>query len=387
MASLLTLLILLAQTFSVAESAPPANPPETLKIGEKAPDFDLPGIDGKQYRLSSFDEFRLLLIVFTCNHCPTAQAYEERLLKLSSDYADGDVAIVAVTPNDPLSVRLDELGYTDLSDSFDETKLRAEQVGFDFPYLYDGDTQAMSQAYGPVATPHVFIFDENRVLRFVGRIDNDENPAKVTTQDTRRALNALLAGEPVPVERTRVFGCSIKWSDTRHSAREAMARWNSEPVGLELIDLDGVSKLAANDSGKLRLINVWATWCGPCITELPDLVEINRMYRGRPFEMVTVSADEPEWFDTALQKLTENHVSARNYLFDSGDQYALMAALDDESPGPLPYSILVEPGGRIIYRHLGDVDPLELKRIIVDTLGRTYFARPGWQNRGGSGSG
>ena len=379
MPTLVTLLVLLAHALSITDAPAPTTPAETLKIGDRAPDFDLPAIDGKRYTLSDFGDSRILLIAFTCNHCPTAQAYEKRLVQLSRDYADRDVAVVAVTPNDPLAVRLDELGYSDLGDTLEETRLRAEAAGFDFPYLYDGDSQSMSRAYGPVATPHIFIFDEDRALRFVGRIDDDENPEKVTTHDTRNALDALLSGEPVPVERTRVFGCTIKWSDKRASAREALEKWNSEPVNLHLIDLDGVSQLAANDTEKLRLINVWATWCGPCITELPDLVEINRMYRGRPFEMVTISADEPEFLDEALETLTDHHVSTRNYLLKSGDQYALMEALDDESPGPLPYSILVEPGGKIIYRHLGDVDPLALKRVIVDALGRTYFARPSWE--------
>ncbi len=379
MPSLVTFLIVLMHALSIANAARQSAPPETLKIGDRAPDFDLPGVDGKRYRLSDFGESRLLLIVFTCNHCPTAQAYEKRLVQLSADYGDRDVTIVAVTPNDPQSVRLDELGYSDLSDSFGETKLRAETVGFDFPYLYDGDVQSMARAYGPVATPHVFIFDETRTLRFVGRIDDNENPAQVTTHDTRNALDALLSGEAVSVERTRVFGCTIKWSDKRASARAALERWNREPVDLRMIDLDGISELVANDSDRLRLINVWATWCGPCITELPDLVEINRMYRGRPFEMVTISADEPDFLDEARDALKKHHVSSRNYLLDSGDQYALMEALDDESPGPLPYSIVVEPGGRIIYRHLGDVDPLALKRVIVDALGRTYFARPSWE--------
>jgi peroxiredoxin len=379
MPSFVTLLVVLTQMLSIGDADTPAILRETLKIGDSAPDFDLPGIDGGRYRLSDFVESRLLLVVFTCNHCPTAQAYEQRLVELSVEYSKRDVAMVAVTPNDPQSVRLDELGYTDLSDSFEETKLRAEAVGFDFPYLYDGDTQAMARAYGPVATPHVFIFDENRTLRFVGRIDDDENPGKASTHDTRNALDALLTGVTVPVERTRVFGCTIKWSDKRASAREAIQRWNSEPVDLRMIDLDSVSDLVGNDSDKLLLINVWATWCGPCITEFPDLVEINRMYRGRPFELVTISADEPEFMDEALETLKKHHVSTRNYLLDSGDQYALMAALDDESPGPLPYSILVEPEGKIIYRHLGDVDPLELKRMIVDALVRTYFARPSWE--------
>ena len=127
----------------------------------------------------------MLVFVFTANHCPTAQAYEERIEKLHADYAGRGVAVVLVSPNDPLALRLDEQGYTDLGDSLEDMKIRAKDRGWTFPYLYDGETEAMSRQYGPVATPHVFVFDAERKLRFVGRVDDGENPAKVTTQ--RRA--------------------------------------------------------------------------------------------------------------------------------------------------------------------------------------------------------
>src|SRR6185295_6245854 len=135
---------------------------KSLAIGDAAPDFKLPGVDGKEYALKSFADSRLLLVVFTCNHCPTAQAYEERIVKLHTDYRDKGVALVAISPNDPLAVRLDELGYTDLGDSFEDMKLRAKERKFEFPYLYDGDKQAAALAYGVVATPQVFLFDQDR---------------------------------------------------------------------------------------------------------------------------------------------------------------------------------------------------------------------------------
>ena len=191
---------------------------ETLAIGAKAPDFALPGVDGKVHRLSDYAGAKILVIVFTTNHCPTAQAYEDRLIKLADDYKDKGVALVAISPNDPKAVRLDELGYSDLNDSFEEMKIRAKHKGFNFPYLYDGETQKVSKAYGPVATPHVFVFDGDRRLRYAGRIDeNERNPKEAKSHDTRNAIDALLAGKPVPVETTRTFGCSVKWSDKRDS--------------------------------------------------------------------------------------------------------------------------------------------------------------------------
>ena len=348
-------------------------PPETLAIGAEAPDFDLLGVDGQRYSLSSFQDAELLAFVFTANHCPTAQAYEDRISQLHEDYRDRGVAVVAVSPNDPLAVRLDELGYSDLSDSYEEMQLRMEERGFTFPYLYDGDTQAMSQAYGPVATPHVFIFDRARKLRYVGRIDDNENPARVTSHDTRDALEALLAGRPVPVETTKTFGCSVKWADKRSTVADAFARWAQEPVRLQTIDVAGIEALMRNDTENLRLINLWATWCGPCVVEFPELVSINRMYRGRDFELVTISADQPEAREDALEFLQEQQASSTNYIFDSDDRYALIEAVDEAWPGSLPYTVLIAPGGEVLYRAVGLIDPLETKRAIVEHLGRYYF--------------
>ncbi len=177
--------------------------PPTLAIGSKAIDFSLPGVDGKTYTLKDFSSSPILLIVFTCNHCPTAQAYEERLKQLVVDYSGKGVAVVAINPNDPLSVRLDEMGYTDLGDSFEDMKIRAKDQEFNFPYLYDGETSELSKKYGPQTTPHVFIFDKERILRYTGRIDDVEKPGGAKVHDTRATLDAMIAGKPVPVEKTK----------------------------------------------------------------------------------------------------------------------------------------------------------------------------------------
>ncbi len=358
---------------AAAFSAAPPNP-QPLEIGQKAPGFELPGADGKTYRLADFDDAKILVVVFTCNHCPTAQAYEDRLIQLQNDYAGRGVAVVAISPNDPLAVRLDELGYTDVSDSLEEMKIRAKDKDFPFPYLYDGEKQDVSAAYGALATPHVFIFDRDRKLRYIGRVD-DSDVREVRSHDARNAIDALLAGKPVPVEKTRVFGCSTKWSDKRPTVIESLKKWNAEPVELERIDAEGVKKLAANDTGKLRLVNVWATWCGPCVEELDELVTIHRMYRKRDFEVITISLDEAEQKDRALKTLEEKHASTKNYLFSSPDRDKLAEALDPDWPGPLPYTVLIAPGGKVLYRHYRPIDPLEVKHTIVEYLGRTYASK------------
>ena len=345
-----------------------------LELGAAAPELNLPGVDGKTYRLSDFSDAELLVVVFTCNHCPTAQAYEERIMDLHADYKDNGVALVAISPNDPLAVRLDELGYTDVGDSFDDMKLHAERRGFKFPYLYDGETQRVSTEFGVLATPHVFIFDRGRRLRYNGRID-DADITPPTSHDTRNAIEDLLAGRDVRVAKTRVFGCSTKWADKRASAQASLEKWNAEPVELKEIDNAGLRTLAANQTENFRLINIWSTTCIPCIAELPEFVTVNRMYRRRHFELYTITADSPVRRDLALKFLNENHVSCENFITESGDIDALAEAIDPDWEGPVPYTILIAPGGEIVKRWKDEIDPAELKQEISDRLGHTYASR------------
>ena len=185
--------------------------PKTLSSGAKAPDFSLPGTDGKTYSLASFSGKKILAIIFSCNHCPTAQAYEDRIIKLTSDYSPKNVAVVMISPNNPEAINLGELGYTDLGDDMNDMKIRAKDKRFNFPYLYDGDLQKASLAYGPVATPHIFIFDDKRILRYNGRLDQSEKPGTANAEDARAALDALLNNKEVATPVTKTFGCSIKW--------------------------------------------------------------------------------------------------------------------------------------------------------------------------------
>ena len=345
---------------------------KSLEIGQKAPDFNLPGVDGRNYRLADFADADVLVIIFTCNHCPTAQAYEERIKKLAADYKGKGVALVAISPNDPKAVRLDELGYSDMGDSFEDMKIRAKDMEYNFPYLYDGENQKVSLAYGPARTPHVYIFDRQRKLRYMGRIDDSEKPHLVKTEDARNAIEALLRGRKVPVEETPTIGCSIKWADKRESARRSLELWARENVTVQMADAKDIKELIKNDSGKLRLVNIWASWSGPSVKQLQEFVTMNRMYRKRNFELITISADSPKRRSRVLSLLKKQQVSCKNLLFDSEDEYELMAAVDRDLLGGIPYTLLIQPGGKVIYRRVGMIEPLELKKAIVGYVGRYY---------------
>ncbi len=363
-----------AVLLSLFVAATPIDYP-TLPIGAAAPDFHLKGVDGRIWSLRSFAKNDILVVIFTCNHCPTAQAYEDRIIQLVKDFKPRNVGFVAINPNDPGSVRLDELGYTDISDTYEEMKIRSAQKKFNFPYLFDGATQVTARAYGPVATPHVFIFDRGRKLRYEGRIDDVEKPGKTPNHfDTRDALDAMLAGKPVPVETTKVFGCSIKWAEKSDWIKKANEEWAAEPVSIDTIDEAGVRELVKNNSGKLRVINVWATWCGPCMVEFPEFVKMNRMYRNRDFEFISICVDDPARKEKALRFLKDKQASNKNYLFNIDNKYALIDAVDPRWQGALPYTLIVEPGGKIVYGRQNIIDPLRIRTLIVEdpAIGRYY---------------
>ncbi len=361
-ATLFVLLFLALPVFSDEDGPPP------LAIGAAAPEFCLPGIDGQTHCLKEYNASKVLVIAFTCNHCPTAQLYESRIKQLAADYHDRGVALVAIEPNNPNAVRLDEMGYTDVGDSFEDMKTRAAYRHFNFPYLYDGETQKTSRAYGPSATPHLFIFDSERKLRYEGRVDNNPREPLVTVKDARKAIDALLANKPVPVAKTPSVGCSTKWMYKEAGRKEELAEIESQPVKLQPANSEDLKALRKNQTGKLVLVNFWATWCGPCFKELPDLETMYRMYGHRAFDLVTVSINYPDEQPGVLSALEKQHATSRNLMLGSTDIYALMAAFDPEWNAAVPYTMLIRPDGEVVYKRQGPIDPLEVRRLIIANL-------------------
>jgi peroxiredoxin len=172
-----------------------------LKIGSSAPGFNLPGVDGKTYNLDSFKDKKGVIVVFSCNHCPYVQAYEDRIIEIQKDYNE-DVGVAAINSNDITN-------YPD--DSFEHMVERAKKKGFNFPYLRDED-QTVAEAYGATHTPEVFLFDKERKLVYHGKIDNNwQEPGRVKTKYLRNAIDELLSGKEISIPETFSIGCTIKW--------------------------------------------------------------------------------------------------------------------------------------------------------------------------------
>ena len=176
----------------------------TLQIDQAAPDFNLPGVDGKDYSLADFAEHKLLVVVFSCNHCPYVIGSEDRMNDFCADYAPRGVAMVAINSNEI---------ENHPTDSFEHMVQRTAEKGFEFPYLWD-ESQEVAKAYGALRTPHYYVFDEQRRLRYTGRMDDNPRQAGAeTTHELRDAIDALLTGGAPPVEMTNPLGCNVKWLD------------------------------------------------------------------------------------------------------------------------------------------------------------------------------
>jgi peroxiredoxin len=175
---------------------------KTLQIGSTIPNFNLLSIDGKKYSLDTFKDKKALIIIFSCNHCPYVQAYENRIMAIQNDYEEKGVSVVAINSNDAVQ-------YPD--DSFDEMKKRAALKKFNFVYVRD-ENQSAAKNFDAAHTPEIFLFNEERKLVYHGKIDDNwQEEQKVKTKYLREALDEMLSGKEISVPETYSIGCTIKW--------------------------------------------------------------------------------------------------------------------------------------------------------------------------------
>ncbi len=380
--------ILLTVSFSSIYGITPKDV-KKLNIGDSAPDFNLPATDGKNYTLSDFSKPDVLMIYFTGTHCPVSHAQELRLQKLVKDLKGQSFGVVAINPNHNDGCCPDEFSYSKYTESFEDSVRYAKDLGWNFPFLYDGEKQITARAYGVTNTPHVFIFDKERKLQYVGRFDDsrfrDDSTVKKT--DAENAIKSLLAGQPVLVASTSPFGCSTKWREKKQYVIADDIAWKGRKAIVEKIDSAGIKKLRANGTHKLRMFNVWSTDCIPCVQEMPEFTKIVRRYSRRNFDLITISLDNPNRIENVKNFLGKHQIVAggnitqslkregrttNNYLLTDPSIDNLIASLDSKWDGSTPYTIIVNTAGEIVYRKSGKVDPLVLKTEILKEI-KEYF--------------
>jgi thiol-disulfide isomerase/thioredoxin len=251
---------------------------------------------------------------------------------------------------------LNDLAYTDVGETLDDMRLRAAYNHLEYPYLSDGESQTLTKQFRVVTTPHIFVFDRERRLQYQGRLE--EAPSAVET---------LLSGKPVRSTRTPVAGCTVKGLGAPERD-ERLAAVEAAPVTVEGIDASGLKRLRQNGTGKLLLVNFWATWCAPCVSEFPDLEMTYRMYKGRNVEFVTVSVNDPAERPAVIEFLRQHHASHPNWQFATSDVYGLQEAFDPKLPAPVPLTLLLAPNGDVLYQELGASDIPRLRRAILANL-------------------
>jgi peroxiredoxin len=361
-----------------------AEVPKVLTIGANLPSFTLTGIDGKSHTQKDYADAKVLCIIFTCNHCPDSVAAAARTEEIHQEYKDKGVAILAVNANNPASLRPDELGYSPYNDSFEEMTPFAESYGWTFPYLYDGGTQAFATACGAQSTPHIFIFDIDRKLRYTGRMDDAGRSKKpVEKSYIRNAFDALLAGKEIDEPVTRSFGCSTKWLFKGDSVAKEQEEWEAKPVTLDNLDEALAKKLRENKSGNVRVINFWSTTCGPCVVEFPALVETYRRFQNRNVDFITISMD-PIADRAKVQKFLDSRHAAlsnrtkasmdkegrtsNNYIWTDSNPDKLAEAIYTNWTGALPLTVIISAEGKVIWSHESDVEVVELRTQILKGL-------------------
>lgn len=361
-----------------------AEVPKVLEIGAALPPFSLPGIDGKTLSEKDFADAKVLCVIFTCNHCPDSVAAAARTEEIHQEYKGKGVAVVAVNSNNPASLRPDELGYSPYNDSFEEMKPFAESYGWTFPYLYDGEKQEFATACGAQSTPHIFIFDADRKLRYTGRMDDaGRKKGPVEKSYIRDAFDALLAGKEITETVTRSFGCSTKWLFKGDSVAQEQKEWEAKPVTLDELDEALAKKLLENKSGNVRVINFWSTTCGPCVAEFPDLVETYRRFQNRNVDFISISLD-PKDDKAKVQKFLESRhaaISARtipsmekegrtsnNYIWTGENPDKLAEAIHPEWTGALPLTVIISPDGKTLWSSNSELDVVELRTEILKGL-------------------
>jgi len=341
----------------------------TLTVGAAAPEFELKDLSGQPHALKNY-RGKLTVITFLSARCPISNAYKDRVKALAEDYAKQGVAFLGINAS--------------ADEPLDEVRAHAEQNNFSFTILKD-EGNIVADAYAAERTPKVYVIDAEGVLRYQGRIDSSHNPRLVKRQDLRAALDELLAGKPVSVASTQAMGCILQREEgtqnlaqsktakpavtkpvaTKPAAgKPAAAKSAAKPATavaagpkVPLLKPAAFGALIKQSQGKVLVINFWATWCGPCVAEFPELVKIDLAYRDKGVRMVGITADDLEDLKTkVIPFLREQKAEYENFLQDTDDPQQMVDVVMKDWPGVLPATFVYDKTGKLVWHRFGIID-------------------------------
>jgi peroxiredoxin len=336
---------------SILSSAPGFAAPA---IGQAAPDFSLKDLKGNSQSLQAH-RGKIVVITFLSTQCPIANAYHERLRALATDYTGKNVVLLGLYPNN--------------TESLSVIKSKAAQEKFTFPVMRD-EGNIVADLYSAMTTPEIFVVDGQGVLRYHGRIDNSAETSRVVRSDLREALNEMLDGKPVSVSQTKQFGCSIKRAKAPAANTKAVS--TAAPVQaakVALLKAADFPKLRDSAKGQVLVLNFWATWCGPCVAEFPEFVQLDAKYRDKGVKVIAISADEPSDLESKVRPfLKQQKAIFDTYVQDVENVEDIINQINKDWPGALPATFIFDKQGNIAHSFLGIVDREKLLAVVEENL-------------------
>jgi peroxiredoxin len=322
-------------------------------IGQPAPDFTLSDVNGQSHSLKDY-RGKIVALGFISTQCPVSNDYNDRMRAIAESYGKKNVVFLGINAN--------------FNEDTAEIKAHAAKHNLTFTILKDEDSM-VADAYGAERTPELFLIDGEGVLRYHGRIDNARDVRQVKRQDLRAALDELLEGKAVSVTEGKAFGCAIKRSQDAKNIKAVKTKAKGADPKIAMLKPADFNKYKDTAKGKVLVVNFWATWCGPCVAEFPELVMIDNKYRDKGVKMVGISVDEIDDINGKVIPFIKEQKAAFEILVqDSSDPEDLISLIDKKWEGTLPTTFVFNKQGDIVYTRYGILDRDQLLEAIQKAL-------------------
>ncbi len=346
--------------------------PLILLAGHKAnysvlPEFLLLGVSDKYYEKNDFSKSGNLGIVFLSNHCRISQKFQDYLVDLKKIMDSTDNDFFVVSPNNESAIDPDDQAYSDLGDSFLEMKTRAKHKNYNFPYLYDGERQELTNALNVKITPSAFVFNKDRKLIYFGRIGVHEKVKSINELDFYKAL--MRDKLETTLIKTPLFGTKVRVADDIKTTEAKLKRYSQETVKLSVLEKRNIEFIRRIEIGKLKLIYIWANNDSQKRDNLITISNVHKIYRKRGLSVITICIESSDNVNLIKSELEKSQMSALNFLVEGKDFSPLTTLVPNSVKSITPLCVLVN-NQNVIHHQIGKVENHILRRKIVDYLGQ-----------------